>query len=484
MATTTSDSRFVSTSREETQIVSASKTLEIDHLVDGQKIGPLVLRIVVLSLLVQCADGFDLAAMSYAAPEIIRAWGIKAQAMGPVFNAGLVGMAVGGPLLGYIGDHYGRRVAILISTLVYGLFTLMMVGAHGLQALLLLRFISGVGLGGLLPNTVALNAEYAPRRFRATLIIIMFMGLAVGGILPSVVATSLLGRYGWQAFFFVGGVGPLLLAVALFALLPESIKFLVAKGRNERATRLASRLRPDLAIDHHTTLVMSTSRQGVNSFSPGLLFADGLGALTLLVWVLFSAALIVNFFVNSWMPTLFRANGLSSDQTAITQAAYYLGGICGGLVISRLIDRWGVLPIMVYFLVGGPVVASIGTQGLSHAALTVAVFFTGATVLGSQLGMNAVTGMIYPTSIRSKGAGWASAIGRFASIGGPTIGAWLIAHKTPMPRLFLVPAIPMVIGGIAAAGLLYLCFRRFRGMRLSETRAAATEVAPHSSPRN
>jgi AAHS family 4-hydroxybenzoate transporter-like MFS transporter len=160
----------------------------------------------------------------------------------------------------------------------------------------------------------------------------------------------------------------------------------------------------------------------------------------------------------------------------VTQAAYYVGGIVGGLIISRLIDRWGMVAIAGYFIIGCPVVAAIGTPGLSHVALTFVVFLTGACVLGSQLGMNAVTGMIYPTSIRSKGAGWASGIGRIASTVGPIAGGWLIARHTPLPQLFLAPLVPLVAGSIGACLLLYLCFHRFRGFRLDETAASVSII--------
>jgi MFS transporter, AAHS family, 4-hydroxybenzoate transporter len=399
-------------------------------------------------------------------------------------------MALGGPLLGYIGDRFGRRTAILLSTIIYGLFSLLIVAATNLHTMLILRFISGVGLGGLLPNTVALNAEFAPKRLRATLIIMMFMGLAVGGILPSVVATTLQAKFGWHAFFIVGGVAPLLLSVVLYTMLPESIKFLVnRKGDSVEATQLAAQLRPDLWITDKTRLLISVAGRGADTFSPALLFSSGLAWITLLVWLLFSAALVVNFFVNSWMPTLFRASGLSSDQTAVTQACYYVGGIVGGLVISQMIDRWGIVAIAAFFIMSCPVIASIGTPGLSHIALMGVVFLTGACVLGSQLGMNAVTGMIYPTSIRSKGAGWASAIGRAVSTAGPLAGGWLIARHTSLPRLFLAPLVPLIVGSVGALLLLYLCFRRFRGFRLGETAASADDpFATHRTtsitPRN
>jgi MFS transporter, AAHS family, 4-hydroxybenzoate transporter len=311
------------------------------------------------------------------------------------------------------------------------------------------------------------------------------MGLAVGGILPSVVATTLQARFGWRAFFVVGGISPLILAVALYFLLPESIKFLVArKGASIKAAKLAAQLRPDLRITDQTRLLTTSARQGADSFSPALLFSDGLKWITPLVWLLFSAALVVNFFVNSWMPTLFRAAGLSSDQTAMTQAAYYVGGIVGGLVISRLIDKWGMVAIAGYFVIGCPVVASIGTPGLSHLALMGVVFLTGACVLGSQLGMNAVTGMIYPTSIRSKGAGWANAIGRIVSTAGPIVGGWLIARHTSLPDLFLAPLAPLIAGSIGAFFLLYLCFRRFRGLRLDEMASPMPAGTPLNESRN
>ena len=385
--------------------MSTPSVVNIDELVDGQRIGRLVIRVVILSLLVQCADGYDLATMSYAAPELIRAWHFPPMQLGPVFSAGIIGMALGGPIFGYIGDRFGRRGAIISCTIIYGLFSLLIVGAHNLDQVMWLRFISGIGLGGLLPNTVALNAEFAPKRFRATLIIVMFMGLAVGGILPSLVATTL-HQYGWPAFFYVGGIVPLVMAVILYFFLPESVKFLVSRRSDcPQALLLAAQIRPDLKITTKTRLTAPTSSKGARSISPALLFSDGLGGITLLVWALFVAALMVNFFVNSWMPTLFRAEGLSNTQTAMTQAAYYVGGISGGLIISRLVDRFGIAAIVIYFAASCPIVAAVGTPGLSPAALTVVVFFTGATVLGSQLGMNAVTGMIYPTESALQGRG-------------------------------------------------------------------------------
>lgn len=447
--------------------------IELAKLVDGQRFGWFNARIVLLSLLVQISDGYDLAAISYAAPGLIRDWHIAPSTLGPIFSVGIIGMAAGGPLFGFIGDRYGRRTAIILAMLIYGLFSLATIATSTLDEVLPLRFITGVGLGGLLPNTIALNAEFAPKRMRATLIIIMFLGLSVGGILPSVVATLFEVSHGWRVFFLVGGIGPLVLVALVYFLLPESIKFLGARGDSRaEIVGLAQRLRPDLVIEPDAEFILPPEqRKGKSSISPALLFGDGLGWITFLVWLLFVADLMVNFFVNSWMPTLFSAAGMSIQQTAMTQAMYYVGGITGGLTISRFVDKWGFAAITVFFVIGCPVVASIGMPGLSQPALMGVVFLTGVCVLGSQQALNAVTGMIYPTAIRSKGAGWANAVGRLGSITGPLIGGWLIARHSPMQELFLAPLIPLTIGAGAAFTAMILCHRRFRGLHLDETAA-------------
>jgi len=175
---------------------------------------------------------------------------------------------------------------------------------------------------------------------------------------------------------------------------------------------------------------------------------------------------MANFFLNSWMPTLIQDSGLSVRQTSLTMAMFYAGGIAGGITISRLLDKRGLAAIGASFLLGCPVVAAIGIPGLSHLLLSVAVFFAGFCILGNQLGLNAVSGLLYPTAIRSNGVGWANAIGRFGAIAGPMIGGWLIGRHLPLPRLFLVPLAPMIVGAVASFVLLRICFRLFGGRRL------------------
>lgn len=451
-----------------------SRAINITRLVDEQKLSLFGIGILFLSFLVMFSDGYALAAAAYAAPSIVRQWHLNRAVMGPVFSASLFGMLFGAPSFGYIGDRFGRRGAIILGCLLYGISSLAIVKSHTLHQLIALRFISGIGLGGLPPNTIALNAEFAPKRARATMIVFMFMGITVGGILPGVVSAYLT-QYGWQGLFFIGGAFSIVVALAAFFFLPESIKFLVLRHSREKVAALARKLSPGASIPAGANFVIDEKPR--SGFSIRLIFAEGRAWMTPLLWVVFFSNLMANFFLNSWMPTLFQDSGLTVRQTALTTAMFYFGGIAGGITISRLLDRGGLAAIAASFLLGCPVVAAIGTPGLSHTLLAVAVFCAGFCILGNQLGLNAVSGMLYPTAIRSNGIGWANAIGRFGAIAGPMIGGWLIGRHFPLQRLFLVPVAPMALGAAASFALIRVCFKLFGGRRLEAETPATLSVS-------
>ena len=451
-------------------------TINITRLVDEQKIRLFGMGIIFLSFLVMFSDGYALAAAAYAAPMIVRQWHLNRAVMGPVFSASLSGMLFGAPILGYMGDRYGRKGAIILGCLLYGISSLAIIESHTLHQLIALRFISGIGLGGLPPNTIALNAEFAPKRARATMIVFMFMGITVGGIFPGAVS-AYLPEYGWHGLFFIGGAFPILVALASFFLLPESIKFLVLRNAHEKVAKLARKISPGISILPGTKFAIDEKHR--TGFSIRLIFADGRAWMTPLLWLLFFCNLMANFFLNSWMPTLFQDSGLSVRQTALTMAIFYFGGIAGGVTISRLLDKRGLAAIGFSFLLACPIVAAIGTPVLSHNLLSVAVFFAGFCILGNQLGLNAVSGLLYPTAIRSNGVGWANSIGRFGAISGPMIGGWLIARHLPLQRLFLAPVAPLLVGAVASIVLMRVCFKLFGGRHLeAEARPLSWAIAP------
>lgn len=446
--------------------------INVGRLVDEQKLGRFTLLLLVLSFLAMMADGYDILALAYAAPDLVRDWGIPRSAMGPVFSAGLFGILFGAPLFGLIGDRFGRRPAIIGGCTIYGLCTLAAAFAPSLGVLTALRFVTGIGIGGLMPNTIALNVEFAPKRWRATLVIVMFTGITLGGALPGWIAADLVPAHGWQILFLIGGVGPLVIAALLFALLPESLRFLVLHGgQRKRIERLVQTIAPSMNITPESRFTIEADKTPHKTAPFRLLFAGSLKYITPLLWLLFAANLMATYFLNSWMPILFQGAGLSAEHSALALSLFQIGGTLGGLTVALLLDRFGMIPIVVLFCLAVPAVAAIGAHGLGERGLLTAVSVAGFCILGLQFGLNAVSGLIYPTAVRANGSGWAFAIGRFGSVVGPILGGALIAMQLPMGRLFYAPAAALALGALAGLIMMRLCWRRFGGHRLDEAEA-------------
>jgi AAHS family 4-hydroxybenzoate transporter-like MFS transporter len=263
--------------------------------------------------------------------------------------------------------------------------------------------------------------------------------------------------FGWPVLFLVGGVVPLLVAVCLYFALPESVKFLA--NRPERRGELlatARRMRGDLTLGEDTQFE-STVHTGPGGGGLGLeqIFGSGLRWITPLLWVCFFATLMTNYFLNSWMPTLFNIAGLPPEKAALASSLYLIGGTVGGVLISVLLDRFGFVVIAALFVCAAPVIAAIGASSVSHRELALLATIAGLCVLGAQFGHIAAAGLLYPTQFRSKGVGWALAIGRIGAIAGPLLGGQMIKAGLPMQQLFLAASVPMVVG--APSRQLYWC---------------------------
>jgi MFS transporter, AAHS family, 4-hydroxybenzoate transporter len=446
------------------------QTIRIDELVDGQKFSGFNFNLLFWSFLAMFADGYDISVMPFAMPTLSRMWHVDPGLQGQVLTASLIGVLVGSPLLGYVGDRYGRKAAILAGSVIYGVTTLAVIWQHGLYVTMALRFCTGIGIGGLMPNTIALNSELSPKRLRATLVVLMFTGITLGSSAPGFISAWLLPFYGWSVLFLVGGAVPLLVAVCLYFVLPESVKFL--GGRPERRAELlglARRMRPDLLLDDDTQFESTIiARPPDRTLGIGEVLGPGFRVITPLLWVCFATTLMANYFLNSWMPLLFNNAGLAPKQAALASSLYHIGGTVGGLLISVLLDRFGFVVIAVLFVCAAPAIDAIGGSSMSYAALAPLAAISGLCVLGAQFGNNAAAGLLYPTQFRSKGVGWALGIGRFGAIVGPLLGGQLIKMHLPMRQLFLAASAPMWLGAVAALVLVRLCYVRLGRLQLSD----------------
>lgn len=443
--------------------------INMNELIDGQKVQRSTIVFLLVAMLAMIADGFDLAAIGFVAPELKKLWHIESAQLAPIFTAGILGLMIGAPLFGFLGDRAGRKTAILIGLCTYGGLTLITMMASSVNQFVVLRLFTGFGLGGMIPNVMSLTAEMAPKRLRGMFTIIILFGVPAGISIPGVVAALLVPHYGWPAILFVGGLLPLIVALAATFLFKESLKFLVQKGgRDEDARRVARALRPDLSISSQATFSVGLPTISAKSGSPAKLFEGSLAIITPALWIALAANQFTNFFALSWLPTLLQSAGMSTTQAGIGASMFSTGGLVGGLILTFVVDRFGVLPVIALFLLGAPLIAFMGMQGASPWALGGIIAAAGFCVTGNNFAINASMVMIYPTPVRSTGTGWAQAMGRIGALGAPILGGALLEMHLSRQQLYLAPALALLVGGAAAGILIISCIRRFGGYRLND----------------
>lgn len=440
--------------------------INISRYVDDRPLSAFQVRVICLCALVVGLDGFDAQALGFVAPALGKDLHLAPGALGPVFGASLFGVMVGSLLLGALADYFGRKWLVVAGVVVFALGSLATSQAGSVSDLVILRFVTGLGLGGVLPNTIALTGEYAPQRRRTLLIMLMFMTVSLGSAIGGSVAAKLITAYGWQIIFVIGGVLPLILCPILIAWLPESLSLLALDGRkNDRVRALLMRIDPSASFpaDARFTIVEESGK----GFLLPQLFTKRRLVPTLLLWVMFFMNMLDIYFLNSWLPTLAHGVGLDVQSAIAVGVAFQLGGMLGTVGLGLLIERLGFDRVLFLTYVAGFVsIVTIGLAGASLPILVPAVFFAGVAVIGGQIGCNAYAARIYPTYIRATGLGWALGIGRFGSILGVTIGGLMLAAHWSIPSLFQASAVPQLCSALVILGLALLGMRR--GLTVSE----------------
>jgi AAHS family 4-hydroxybenzoate transporter-like MFS transporter len=430
-----------------------AEAIDIARVIDDRRVGAFQIRVFALCAAVLVVDGFDVQAITYVAPAISRDWGAPRGAFGPTFASGLVGVALGAVMLAPLADRVGRRRVILLSCVAFGLCTLVTVLAGSLRSLMVLRVLTGLGLGAALPNAIALASEYAPKRRRAFLVMVVASGISVGSIAAGLVAARLVDPFGWRAVFLVGSALPLLLAAGLWLALPESIRFLATRREGHReARRLLERLASGVLTGTDVRFQATHAEQRRATVSE--LFRHGCGPATLLLWVAFFSSLLNVYLAVNWLPTSLHASGFSIPEAARMTSMYHAGGVLGTYGLALIMDRTGlhgtVIAAFFVAVAGFFLFATVGERPGGTTAILVA---TGVGVIGSQVGLVTLASAVYPVAIRSTGLGWALGIGRIGSIVGPTIGGLMLAAHVDPRRLYLLCIVPALIGALAVAGL-------------------------------
>jgi AAHS family 4-hydroxybenzoate transporter-like MFS transporter len=422
--------------------------VDISVFIDESPVSRFQIGILILIGLTVVIDGFDVQSMGFVAPAIIQAWGLNKATFGPVFGAGLLGMLVGSLALSVVADKVGRRPVLIVATLVFALCMLATSQVKTITELLSIRFVTGLGLGAIMPNAMALAGEFSPKRNRVTLMMWVSCGFTVGAVLGGLVSATLIPLWGWQSVFIVGGVVPLALATLMFFCIPESMLFTAV--RSARLDRLADTLRridPSLAVTPDTRFVVPESRQDKAPVVE--LFRAGRAKMTLLLWVVNFMNLLDLYFLANWLPTIARSAGLSTSTAVMVGTALQLGGVIGTVAMGPIIDRIGFFKVLVpAFLLAAVTIATIGLPGLPLGFLFVVVSVAGLSIIGGQPAVNALAATYYPTSLRSTGVGWSLGVGRIGSIVGPVIGGELIRMNWSNTVLFVAVAVAAVVSAL------------------------------------
>jgi MFS transporter, AAHS family, 4-hydroxybenzoate transporter len=447
--------------------------IDIAAVIDKQKFGSFHLIVVGLSFLLMLVDGYDNISIAYIAPVLIKEWGIDKSALGPLFSAGLLGGLFGPPLFGYLADRFGRKFAVILGAFFFGLFTLAQVWADSLGSMMALRFIAGIGIGGVLPITVALNTEFAPRRIRASMTMLSFVGVALGGALGGLVASRFMGTYGWQVIFWTGGFAPILVGIVALFFFPESLKFLSLKpARRAELVRVLRKVAPRVVVAPDARFVLSDEANRAQ-FAFRDLLEGRLAWITPLFWIANVISLMVFFFVNQWTPVLLASTGIPVERAVMATSLFMFGGFAGVLAIMRPVDKTGLLPVPILFAISIPAVGLIGVAGLPEWAIMGLVCVAGFCLIALQFGIIATESQVYPTYIRSWGVGSCFAFGRVGSVIGPLVGGAMLARNVPVQSLFYLASVLLVIGLLATVKLMPMYRLRMQDMLRAATAGAA-----------
>jgi len=419
--------------------------IDIPALIDASKLGRFQIWILVLVGLTVLMDGFDVQAMGYVAPTIIQEWGVSKALLGPVFGAGLFGMLVGSLSLSVLADKIGRRPVLIGASIFFAICMLTTAWTTTIAELQVVRFITGLGLGAIMPNAMALAGEYSPKRERVTLMMLVSCGFTAGAVVGGVLASALIPAFGWRSVFYVGGVIPLVMAALMYFHVPESLQFLVLRGRRlDAVADCLRKIEPGVRIDRDTRYVVAEADQSGAPVAE--LFRHGRAAVTALLWVVNFMNLLNLYFLSNWLPTIAKSAGLSTTTAVLVGTALQVGGVVGTVVMGPIIDRIGFFRMLVpTFLVAAVTIALIGQPGIPLAMLFAVVLITGFCIVGGQPAVNALAATYYPTKLRSTGIGWGLGIGRVGSIVGPVLGGELIRLNWSNSSIFMAVAVPAVV---------------------------------------
>jgi MFS transporter, AAHS family, 4-hydroxybenzoate transporter len=431
--------------------MTADAPLNVTRLIDDGRVGRAQIIAVMLCAAVAFLDGVDSQSIALAAPIIAEGMKLTRAALGPVFSAGLLGAGIGALTFGPLGDLFGRKRILILATAIFGLFTFLTALVQSYDMLLLVRFAAGLGLGGATPCFITLASEYVPSPRRAMVVSLIWAAFPLGGMAGGFFNGYILGAFSWQTMFLIGGGAPIAAASVLGLWLPESIRFLMARGADpSRIAAILARIRPGTPAATHYV----ASEEPAGRAPLAQLFTGDRVAQTLLLWVLFVTGFGVLAITVNWTPVLLREHGFPPAAAGMALGFHGLGALIGMGSAGKLIERFGGIPVLCpALLLGAAMTGALGYAAVSLPAMSIVLALIGVLVGMGASGSIALASLIYPTAMRSTGTGWAMGMGRFGQMLTPLFAGAVTAAGYSGVELFLAFALAPLIGALAVLAL-------------------------------
>jgi AAHS family 4-hydroxybenzoate transporter-like MFS transporter len=424
-----------------------NRSVNVTDIINQRPLAPFQILIVALCFLIVAIDGFDTAAIGFLAPAIRAEWNLGPAQLAPLFGAGLAGLMAGAFVFGPLADKFGRKNILLVCVLFFALACLASGYSSSLWELVVWRFLTGLGLGGAMPNSVTLTSEFCPEKRRSFLVTTMFCGFTVGSALGGLASANLVEDYGWRSVLILGGVLPLALVPLMVWKLPESVRYLVMEGKGlDRVASTLRRIAPDESFVGARFVVAENKPKG---FPVGHLFRKDLLRGTLLLWIAFFMSLLVIYLLSSWLPTLIKSTGVSLKTASLVTTMFQVGGTIGAILLGWLMDRVDAHRVLaVSYALAGVFIAAIGSLAGLPWVVGLVVFCAGFCISGSQVGANALAATFYPTDCRATGVSWANGVGRIGSVLGSVGGGAMLSMDLSLATVFVIVGIPAVLAGV------------------------------------
>jgi MFS transporter, AAHS family, benzoate transport protein len=421
-------------------------TFNIGQTIDNSRFRFFHLSIIFWCFFIILMDGYDVVIYGSVVPSLMDEWSISSVTVGAIGSYTAAGTALGAVIFGLMADKIGRKKVILVCIVMFSLFTLLSAFATGPLVFTVFRVIAGLGLGGVMPNVIALSTEYAPKKIRAAMVSFVFCGYSIGAIAAALLSKSILPVMGWKPIFWIAGL-PLLLIPFLARNIPESVNFLLAKGKEEELRKILNKVDPELNLGSKTKFERNVAKE---KGSPLVnLFEKKRALSTIMFWISCFCCFVLIYALNTWLPKLMLQAGYSLSSSLIFVAIMNVGAILGTLVFGRLTDKWGFKKVMIpLYMLGAIALSCIGLTKSSLLAFLL-IGIIGAASVGVQNISNAFVSQYYPPSMRSTGIGAAMAFGRIGGIFAPTFVGVLLTMNLPAEMNFTAIAMAAVLGGIA-----------------------------------